>query len=73
MENEDLRIMQYSKSKSCLNCNAKFYIFQQCMYIVFILQCCECKNSLDCTQKYKNIGHAMSRMQKLVKSHTNMQ
>ena len=43
------------------------------MYIEFILQCCECKNSLDYTQKCKNIGHALSRIQKLVNSHTNMQ
>ena len=40
------------------------------MYIEFILQFCECKNSLDYTQKCKNIGHALSRMQKLVKLHT---
>ena len=43
------------------------------MYIEFILQCRECKNSLDYTQKCKNIEHALSRMQTLVKSHTNMQ
>ena len=42
------------------------------MYIVFILQCCEYKILLDNTQKCKIIEHAMSRMQKLVKSHTKM-
>jgi hypothetical protein len=28
MENEDMRIMQYSKSKNCLNFKSKFYISQ---------------------------------------------
>jgi hypothetical protein len=65
--------MQYSKSKHCSNFKSKFYISQRYMYIVFILQCCEYKKLLDNTQKCKIIEHAMSRMQKLVKSHTEMQ
>jgi hypothetical protein len=47
--------MQYSKIKNCLNCNGKFYISQRYMYIVFILQCRECKNFLNHTQKAKTL------------------
>ena len=47
--------MQYSKSKNCLNFKSKFYISQRYMYIVFILQCRECKNFLNHTQKAKTL------------------